>query len=197
MSDYERFLAFYGNNKTDGCYAAADLGGSYVCPTPTIGGRGSPMGSGNPKQDPKSGVPTANLGRLAYCAVPAGAEQTGGSYTATGRFRQRGGNPEEAEVEETEQVEAEQEVSPKASASASASIGPNGPGLPHPAYPQPKIQSIPITGYYMNLEEAPIGGRPVHSKHDNFHPNNITNHSGHLLENKFNCQQPFWCERCL
>lgn len=183
MSDYERFLAFYGNGKTDGCHAAANLGGSYVCPMPTIGGR--PMGSGNAKQDPKSGVPTANLGRLAYCAVPASAEQSGGSYTATGRFRQRGGSAEaEAEAEAAEAEDMTQ-------------AGHNGPGLPHPAYPQPKIQSIPITGYYLNLEEAPIGGRPAHSAHDNFHPNNITNHSGHLLDKKFDCQQPFWCERCL
>ena len=55
MNNQERFMMLYGNNKqTATCNGSELLGASYVCPKPTIGGKGrSPFS----KQNPKCGVP--------------------------------------------------------------------------------------------------------------------------------------------
>lgn len=54
-----------------------------------------------------------------------------------------------------------------------------------------------ITGYFPDLAAAPIGNRPVFSSHDNASVNTPTEWKGHLLDHKFDCQQPHWCEKCI
>jgi hypothetical protein len=44
---------------------------------------------------------------------------------------------------------------------------------------------------------APIGNRPVFGTHDNDSVNTPTEWKGHLLDHKFDCQQPLWCEKCI
>ena len=65
MNNQERFMMLYGNNKqTATCNGSELLGASYVCPKPTIGGKGrSPFS----RQNPRCGVPVPNMGILAYC----------------------------------------------------------------------------------------------------------------------------------
>jgi hypothetical protein len=188
MSDYDKFLTFYGNGKTQQ-HGPSNLGSTYVCPTPTIGG---PMGTGSGAkafvQDPKCGVAAGNMGRLAYCARAqvGGGCVDGMTYSATGQLAptktaQTGGSGTGSE--ESEEI-------PTLTRKC-------GPRMPHEPWPQPVIQSTPVTGYYFNLSEASVGGRPIHSAHDNVHPNNIAKDMGNMMDSTFSCSQPFWGEKCL
>jgi len=54
-----------------------------------------------------------------------------------------------------------------------------------------------VTGYFPDVAAAPIGNRPVFAAHDNVSVNTPTEWKGHLLDYKFDCQQPNWSEKCI
>jgi hypothetical protein len=51
-------------------------------------------------------------------------------------------------------------------------------------------------GYFIDVAAVPIGNRPVHSAH-NLAINSPAALNGNLMDREFNCQQPFWCEKCI
>lgn len=54
-----------------------------------------------------------------------------------------------------------------------------------------------MIGYFLDLTAPPIGNRPVVNVHDNASTNTPAEWKGHLLDYKFNCQQPHWDEKCI
>lgn len=216
MNNSQRFQAFYGNNKNSGnCHGAGKIGDKYVCPTPTIGGTRWTEKSKISKQNAACGVPVANLGRVAYCdqAQVGGRSVEGMIFTATGQLNkkkrscgcQSGGahasNSHSAEFNDT-------------SDPSSANHSGDWTGLDFPRNTcKCKSSShcdynngngTPITGYFPNIAVAPIGNRPVYSAYNNMSINSWTGTpvatstmpAGNLLDRKFDCQQPFWCEKC-
>ncbi len=55
-------------------------------------------------------------------------------------------------------------------------------------------KKLAVSGYYMDMTQAPIGGRPVYNTYSNYvYPAARIN----LKDRKFNCQQPVWGADCL
>ncbi len=54
-----------------------------------------------------------------------------------------------------------------------------------------------ITGFYADLSQPPIGGRPVYGRHDNISENNLRVNYINMIDRTFECQQPFWDRSCL
>jgi hypothetical protein len=108
MSNHDRFLQYMGGQSELGnsCYDGPGAGAPYLCPAPTMGGelRASDEFGRAYSETPvrkQDGVPSANLGRLAYCGQ---GSQAGGSgrnfpdslydghslvYTAGGQMKTR------------------------------------------------------------------------------------------------------------
>lgn len=65
----------------------------------------------------------------------------------------------------------------------------------------------PITGYFVDLEAAPIGNRPVYRSYYNtdFIPAQFSSKPKpksktkpkSMLDRQFDCQHPQWCEKCI
>lgn len=197
MCDCNRFQTFYGNNKSKTCHGSDKLGDQYVCPTPTIGGNGVPLGSGA-QLNKGCGIPAPNMGRLAYCGA-----QTGGGpapvldmmYGATGNLVpkrrsgcgcQSGGSAEaegEAEAPPNPNPEPEEER-----------LGQEPVPLDRGRCP---CASTPIDGYFLNLSQPSVGNRPVRGKYNNYNKNNILDDRVNLPKRRFDCCTPMWGENCM
>jgi hypothetical protein len=198
MCDNDKFLSFYGNNKAKAtCHGSNSLGASYVCPTPTIGGKGVK------KTKLACGVETPNMGRLAYCASAqvGGGSTDGMMFTATGELGkknskcgcQKGGSHPRKHTKS------------------------NNPSLPNYSGDNTKLdfprsscncrsssycdyknnRGTPISGYYLDVSAPAVGNRAAHSTYNNMSQRTVGPDNGNLLNRKFDCQQPFWCEKCM
>ena len=195
--DSHTFMKFYGNNKNkQTCHGNSNIGSAYVCPKPSVGG---PIIEQQSRGDPKCGVPVPNMGRVAHCPV----SQQGGSanltYSATGELNkskgcgcQKGGSGKQVHHND----------SPKYPRNT-CKHG-NSSKCTYPNYNGAKQygrDATHVTGYYMDLTAQPIGNRPVHGVHDNYnhYPNtmNPKKDKGNVLDRRFDCQQPYWGEKCL
>jgi hypothetical protein len=211
MCDYDKFLSFYGNNKSQStCHGSGSLGDSYVCPSPTIGGKGV-----KPSQ-PACGVPTPNMGRLSYCAKAqvGGGSTEGMIFTATGQLdkKKRGcgcqkggshhGNGKRQGCKCSKCKCSKCKCSNTKHGHDKSPCGDHDPSSTcnwkSSSYRDYKHNRVtPITGYFLDVAAAPIGNRPVHSRHNNMEPNVPAADNGNMLDRKFDCQQPFWCEKCM
>jgi len=64
---------------------------------------------------------------------------------------------------------------------------------PSPVYNIP----MPITGFYADLSQPSIGGRPVYGTHDNISSNDLRVNYINMADRRFDCQQPYWDRKCL
>lgn len=55
---------------------------------------------------------------------------------------------------------------------------------------------MPITGFYADLSQPAIGGRPVYGVHDNIVPNDLRVNYINMADRRFDCQQPYWDNKC-
>ena len=225
-SNYDRFMMLYGNNKrTETCNGSKLLGESYVCPKPTIGGRGkSPF----PKQNPKCGAMTQNMGRLAYCAKQQLKEQKGGSYdptpnnlifNATGQITKKNCYNSKTKCTDSQSCHrAARKLSNKNlyppdirkhqpdTDMNDMNYSGNSEELD---YPRDQCgcrssshcgymngQGSALSGFFIDPTSS-IGNRPLHGAHDNIHINSPQSWNNNLMDRKFGCQQPYWCEKCL
>lgn len=222
MNNHQRFQAFYGNNKNPGsCHGAGRMGDGYVCPKPTIGGTEPGIIS---KQNATCGVPVANLGRLAYCAQ---AQTGGGSvkgmiFTATGQLNKKkrscSGGAHRSDMAPQQRGCGRQSPGhyPPDSHSAKFNDTANPSSLNHSGdstvldYPRDTCKcksssycdykngrGTPINGYFLDIAASPIGNRPVYRTHNNMEINSPASWNGNLMDRKFDCQQPYWCEKCM
>lgn len=170
---HQRFLELYGNNKKAGCHGVANLGASYICPQPTIGGPLNEYTAFNSK----CGDPSPNLGRVAYCSVGSKEQRGGGAgltYNATGTLEkrslcrncQKGGSPGCVRFNTERQL--------------------------------PEAVSA-VSGYYADLEQSSIGARPVYGAY----PQNTDVRAQVQAEaassrpsRRFDCLQPAWGKTC-
>lgn len=229
MNNQERFMMLYGNNKqTATCNGSELLGSSYVCPQPTIGGKGpSPFS----KPNPKCGVEVPNMGILAYCCQKQDKirvssedaeeeEQTGGApnmmFTATGKLEKKRCMKNNGRARHRAMLKLSNKNLYPPNFNSTKYNDRSNPGHPaHSGDPSvldfPRDQcdcrssshcgyvngnGTPLNGYFINPSGS-VGNRPLHGSHDNIHINSPDSWNDNLLERKFDCQQPFWCERCL
>lgn len=64
---------------------------------------------------------------------------------------------------------------------------------------QYKNEATQPSGWYNDLTGCAIGNRPVRGEHDQYYkiPKTLTQDRGNLTDRKFDCQQPYWCSKCM
>lgn len=199
MDNHQRFQAFYGNNKhTDTCHGSGRMGDGYVCPSPTIGGTGPKL----IKHNTACGKPVPNMSNLSHCPQT----QVGGGmmFTATGQLInkkqncgcQKGGKGKKPTSPTSPMFN--DMLDPNYSGDSSVLDYPRNTHKCSSSYDNyDNGRGTPVNGYYYDVVGNPVGNRPEYGTHDNIKPNNLTARKGNLLDRKFDCQQPFWCEKCI
>jgi hypothetical protein len=180
------------------------MGDGYVCPSPTMGGNGP----GLVKHSSACGTPASNMGSLAHCPqVQVGGSVGGMMFTATGQLSKK----KRACGHKKSACKCDGQCGSKCKCKTKGrySLNSNSPlfndmlnhigdsSTSHDSSNYKNGHGTPINGYYLDLASAPIGNRPVHGTHDNIKVNDQTVRNGNLIDRKFDCQQPFWCEKCL
>lgn len=64
---------------------------------------------------------------------------------------------------------------------------------------QYKNNSTEISGFYSDMTACAVGNRPINAVHDNNLniPKTLTGDRSNMKGRKFDCQQPFWCSKCM
>jgi len=183
MNNKERFQRLYNGDKSLSYKAcdSVDIGSSYRCPIPTIGGPITNNNIHHPRTNNECDLPEYNMGKLVHC--PSSAQKGGGGdkkpsdtmhdmiYNATGQF-----------------------VKTKA---YMAKLTPEKDT--HLQYGH-DLQESP--GYFLDLSAPRIGNRAVHktrsyNKTDAQTANKKVNNAVNYPGRGFDCSTPKWDKSCI